>query len=359
MNVGIAVHSYDRSEGTGGYVTELLPRIAAAHDVTLYTARVRAPVTEGVTVVRVPAIMVRAYTAILSFPTALRAVRRKHDLMHAQGWVTSSADIVTAHIVMGGWRNAAKKAGVLSRPGERYLGGFVERREAKFFRDGVRHVIAPSHKAKQDIAHLYGRTDSVSVVPHGFPTPVELPNTDAARKKLHLPPTTTALFVGDTRKGLAVAIQAVAAVPDVQLAIVSRSSPTEPLDLARTLGASDRVHWLGEQKDPSLAYAASDLLLHPTIYDSFGLVVAEAMAFGVTPVTTSDAGISELIEHGKSGWIVEGDIVAGTTEALVALITDKARRNRMGGSAKDVAGSRSWDVVANETLEIYERVAGQ
>ena len=359
MNVGITVHSYDRSEGTGGYVTELLPRIASVHDVTLYAARVRAPVPSGVTVVRVPAIMSRTYTAILSFPTALRAVRREHDLMHAQGWVTSSADIVTAHIVMAGWREAAKKARVLSPPGERYLGGFVERREKNLFRNGARHVIAPSHKVKREIAHYYGRTDSVTVVPHGFPAPSELPSTESARTTLGLPSTTTALFVGDTRKGLTVAIKAVAAVPDVQLAIVSRSPRKAPLDLARSLGAADRVFWLGEQKDPRLAYAAADLLLHPTIYDSFGLVVAEAMAFGVTPVVTTEAGISELIKHGDSGWIVEGDAVSGTTQAVVELTADKATRERIGKAAKDVAISHSWDTVAQKTLRTYEQVAGR
>ncbi|MFC1639811.1 glycosyltransferase family 4 protein [Gemmatimonadota bacterium] len=359
MNVGIAVHSYDRSEGTGGYVTELLPSIAGIHEVTLYAARIRAPVPSGVTVVRVPAIMARTYTAILSFPTAFKAVRRKHDLTHAQGWVTSSADIVTAHIVMAGWRDAAGKAGVRSRPGERYLGGFVERREANLFRDGAKHLIAPSQKAKQEIARYYGRTDSVSVVPHGFPIPVELPSADSARKSLNLPSTTTALFVGDIRKGLAVAIKAVAAVPGVQLAIVSRSAPTAPLGLARSLGVANRVHWLGELKDPMLAYAASDLLLHPTIYDSFGLVVAEAMAFGVAPVTTVHAGISELITHGESGWIVDGDVVSGTTKALAALTSDRLLRDRMGKAAKEVATSRSWDTVANETLTIYEQVAGR
>lgn len=357
MNIGIVVHNYDHSEGTGGYVVELLPRIAAVHDVTLYAARVRAPIPRGVTVVRVPALMARAYTAILTFPAAFSAKRRKHDLLHAQGWVTSSADIVTAHIVMAGWREAAKAARIRSRPGERYLGSFVERREARLFRDRARHVIAPSHKTKREIQRYYERTGPVTVVPHGFPTAGEMPTAESARTALSLPSVTTALFVGDARKGLAVAIQAVAAVPDVQLAVVSRSSPTVHLDLARTLGVADRIHWLGEQKDPTPAYAAADLLLHPTIHDSFGLVVAEAMAYGVPPVITREAGIGELIEHKISGWIVEGDPVAGTAAALAALTADTAARERIGAASKKVAASRGWDLVANETLAVYEEAA--
>jgi hypothetical protein len=90
VDVAFVVHRYDASEGTGGYVTELLPRVAREHDVTLYAAKVRAAVPEGTRVVPVRAVMLRMYTAILTFPAAFRAVRRKHDLVHAQGWVTGT-----------------------------------------------------------------------------------------------------------------------------------------------------------------------------------------------------------------------------------------------------------------------------
>jgi hypothetical protein len=76
VNVGIVVHRYDAIEGTGGYVVELLPRIAEVHDVTLYAARIAAPVPQNVRVIEVPAWMRKAYTAILTFPTAFRAVRK-------------------------------------------------------------------------------------------------------------------------------------------------------------------------------------------------------------------------------------------------------------------------------------------
>ena len=125
------------------------------------------------------------------------------------------------------------------------------------------------------------------------------------------------------------------------------------------MGAANRVFWLGEHKDTTAAYASADILLHPTIYDSFGLVVAEAMAHGVVPVTTTNAGISELIEHGSSGWIVEGDPVSGTTAALAELTVDTAKRELIGKAAQKVAESRSWDRVAIETLAIYEKVAGR
>jgi UDP-glucose:(heptosyl)LPS alpha-1,3-glucosyltransferase len=258
---------------------------------------------------------------------------------------------------MAAWREAAKAAGISPPPGERFLGGFVQRREATLLRNNTRHAIAPSNKAKLEIERSYDRTGATTVVPHGFPSVVETTDTDAARTRLNLPPALTALFVGDTRKGLKVAIQAVAATPPVQLAIVSRSSPVEHLAYARSLGAGDRVHWLGELKDPSLAYSAADVLLHPTVYDTFGLVVAEAMAHGVPVVVTEHAGISELISHRRDGWIVSGDLAAGTMAALAELSAETALRNDMGRAAKATAATRDWDTVARETLAVYEQVA--
>jgi len=371
VNVGIAVHRYDAGEGTGGYVAELLPRLAHIHRMTLYAARVVAPVPAGVTVVRVPAVMWRSYTAILSFPAALRAVRRPHDLFHANGWVTGSADVVTAHIVLAAWRAAARAAHVATPWGERTLGGFVQAREAALLRR-ARRVIAPSEKVAAEIARYYGRRDGVTVVHHGFPDvagEADLPSghppassgtpaSSASRAALGLPADATiALFVGDLRKGFDVALEAVRRTPGVRLAVVSHS-PVAPMRArAAAAGVLDRVHWMGELPSAETAYEAADVLLHPTIYDAFGLVVAEAMAHGVPPVVTRAAGVAELIRHGESGWIVEGDPRDGTAAALQALVSDRALRERLGAGARAVAATRTWDDVARETLAAYAEVA--
>lgn len=375
MNLGIAVHRYAANDGTGGYVAELVPRIAQVHRVTLYAARIATPVPPGVEVIRVPAIMSRAYTAIVSFPLGLRAVRRQHDLFHVQGWIASYADVVTAHIVMAAWREAARAAHVTTPVGERTLGPFVQAREASLLRR-ARRVIAPSAKVRDEIGRYYGRTAGVCVVHHGFtragggaavaeaagiatapasaaaPPP---PRATPARMALGLPPDAIlALFVGDLRKGFDTALQAVRQVPGVRLAVVSRSPRGPALERAKRAGMLDRLHWMGALEDAGPAYDAADFLLHPTIYDAFGLVVAEAMAHGLPAVTTRAAGIAELIRHGESGWLVEGDPVAGTLAAVRALAQDAALRRRLGRGARVAAGTRSWDDVATETLAVYE-----
>jgi len=358
MNVAIVAHNYDLGEGTGGYTAQILPRIAEEHDVTLYAAQVLAPIPPGVRWVRVPALRSRGYATILTFPAAFAAVRRRHDLVHAQGWVTSGADVVTAHYVLAAWRRIASAWDVPTPRGERWFGGYVERREARLYRRGCRIVIAPSHGVREDLARHYGRTDGVAVVPHGFQPPPTTLDPATARARWNLPSRdVVALWIGDARKGLRTAIDAVGGVHGVRLLVATHASPAPYLAGARRAGCPDRVHWAGYVNPPWPAYAAADILLYPTIYDPFGLVVAEAMSAGVAPIVTRAAGVAELLRHGSSGWLLDKPSVADTVAGLAALRDDPALLRRLREGARAAAARRTWDDVARETLVAYKDAA--
>ena len=81
------------------------------------------------------------------------------------------------------------------------------------------------------------------------------------------------------------------------------------------------------------------------------------MAHGLPAVTTRAAGIAELIRHGESGWLVEGDPAAGTLAAVRALAQDAGLRQRLGAGARTAARRRTWDDVATETLAVYQEAA--
>ena len=359
MNVAFVVHDYDVREGHGRYAVELVTRISRSVGVTLYAANVHDSPPAGVSVVRVPAARHPSYATILTFPRAFSAVCGSHDLIHAQGWSASSANVVTAHIVLAAWRAAARSAGVNRGLGERFLGGLVQRREARLYRNDARLVIAPSDQVKADLAKHYGRSDGVEVVPHAFQSISQKPRRAEARSGMKLSPSAfVALYAGDARKGLGVALRAVAMCPDIQLLVVSRSPSGRYRDLARRLGIEGRVHWAGELPDVTPAHVAADVLLHPTIYDAFGLVVAESMACG-TPVIVSDAaGITQFVEHRVSGWIVAPNDSGQCAEALKTLSRDSALRESMARRAQATASTRSWDHVAEETLSCYEKALG-
>jgi UDP-glucose:(heptosyl)LPS alpha-1,3-glucosyltransferase len=355
MDIGLVVHYYDRTSGTGGYVVELATRLAREHRVTIYAAGLPTEPPAGARVVRVPALRGRAYATILTFPVAFAAVRRRHDIVHSQGWTATRADVVTAHIVLGAWRPAAARAGVRAPTGERLLGGWVEGRERGLI-SRARGVIAPSRRAADDIARCYGRTSGVTVVHHGFPAQASLPAREAARSNLGVPAGAfVALYAGDARKGADAAIRALTDARGVHLLVASHSRGDEYLGRARQLGLGDRVYWPPAIPDVRLAFAAADVLIHPTIYDTFALVAAEAMAWGVPVVVSREAGIADLIEHERNGWLLAPD-GTGAAAALTRLREDPGLRRRLADAARETARDRTWDRVAQETLAVYEAV---
>lgn len=352
MNIGLVVHHYDATDGTGGYAVELLSRLCLENEVTLYAAAIRAPVPPQARVVRVPAIGGSAYARILSFPAAFAAVRKKHDIVHAQGWVTDHADVVTAHIVLSAWRTAARRAGIASRTGERVFGGFVTGRERSLLQSAGA-VIVPSSRAAQDVLGCYGRSRGVQIVHHGFPDAVPLPDRASARSMFGIPAASfVALYVGDARKGLDQAMRGVAATSGVHLLVASRSRANRYATLGIQLGIEGRMSWGGELDDMRPAYAAADVLLHPTIYDTFAMVVAEAMAYGVPVIVSKEAGISDLITNGESGWIL-GSGAGEVATALMRLQADRPLRERFIAGGRVVASRRTWNDVAAETLSVY------
>lgn len=94
-----------------------------------------------------------------------------------------------------------------------------------------------------------------------------------------------------------------------------------------------RVHFLGSRSDVPDILASSDIFFLPTRYETFGLVVAEAMAASLPVVTTRVGGIPEIIRNEGEGVVLETDDVPGFASAIEKLIADpvaRASRGRAG-----------------------------
>ena len=107
----------------------------------------------------------------------------------------------------------------------------------------------------------------------------------AARKKHGLPQDASLLlFVGNdfVKKGLPALLSALAKLPKkTHLVVVGNSEGVQAIQrLAQLAGLTQRVHFLGSLADMETAYQAADMLVHPTLEDSYGMVVLEAMAHG-------------------------------------------------------------------------------
>ncbi len=126
------------------------------------------------------------------------------------------------------------------------------------------------------------------------------------------------------------------------------------------LGISDIVMFLGRRAQESLPYyySAADVVVMPSLYESFGMVALEAMACG-TPVVASDVGgLSFIVRDGETGYLVpEGDARA-LAECLKPLIFDSALRCKLGERGIAVAREYAWSKIADQIEALYGEVVG-
>jgi glycosyltransferase involved in cell wall biosynthesis len=188
------------------------------------------------------------------------------------------------------------------------------------------------------------------VVPYGFPAISPQPKAPArGRKRDHR---LRLLFVGglSQRKGIA-DLFAAADILDgaISLTVIGNKVTEDCPALDRELG---KHRWI-----PSLPHdrvleemRAHDILVFPSLFEGFGLVITEAMSQGTPVITTERTAGPDLITHGKNGWLIP----AGSTEALVRqleqLIGDPETVYAAGVNARSAAAARPWSVYGRELI---------
>ena len=190
------------------------------------------------------------------------------------------------------------------------------------------------------------------VVPYGFPH--VSPNAErVARGPITRARPLRLLFVGglSQRKGIADLFAAVDRLGDyVSLTVIGRKVTAEcpVLDKALT-----RHQWI-----PSLPHEgilsemkAHDVLVFPSLFEGFGLVITEAMSQGTPVITTDRTAGPDLITHGENGWLIS----AGNTEALMQQLEELIKKpdtiTESGNMARKTAAARPWTVYASELVE--------
>ncbi|HQV68384.1 MAG TPA: glycosyltransferase [Thermoflexales bacterium] len=128
--------------------------------------------------------------------------------------------------------------------------------------------------------------------------------------------------------------------------------------LRESLGLKDLVVFLGARDQDALHfyYSAADCLVMPSHYESFGMVALEAMACG-TPVIASDVGgLSQLVQHNKTGIRVPVKSPVKLADAMDHLLGDEVVRRRMGHAAACYAEDFDWNKIVDKLLAIYGEI---
>ena len=127
--------------------------------------------------------------------------------------------------------------------------------------------------------------------------------------------------------------------------------------LAQTLGVADDVLFLGEQDHVVPLLSVADVFLLPSAQESFGLAALEAMACEVPVVASRVGGLSEVIEHGVTGYLHAPDDLDGMAQSIVRLVADDAVHGRMASAAARAARDRYCDSrIVPEYEAFYQEV---
>lgn len=344
-----------RNSPAGSCVLAEVMGLADTHDITVFSDAFDNARPDRVRWVRVPLPrrpgVLRYVVFHLLAPRALRRHARERGQLPALVQATQGqylgADICYAHFchrayLQDRWssQTATGWLRLLRWLGYRYNAWS----EARAF-ERTRMVVTPSRGLAAEIEHTYpplrGRVQAIPnpIDVSGFSRPDGFDRA-AQRRTLGIDTGRPALCfaaLGDfSRKGLSLVLQAMAQMgPSSPSLIVVGGRPGEIAEFQRqgqALGVSDRVVFTGFQKDVRPFFWAADLFVFPSVYETFALVVMQAMAAGMPAVTTRLHGVEEYAIDGENAWIVEREATA-IAKAIGQALRDPARLER----AADVA----------------------
>ena len=245
-------------------------------------------------------------------------------------------------------------------PYHRYI---LQAEREMFTHPQLRNVICNSKLVRDDIARRFGLgAEKLTVIYNGVDTAAFHPDVQrfSQRAAWEIPagaPVLAYVGSGFTRKGVAVALKAIAAHPDVWLLVAGRDKHARRFEaLASKLGVADRVKFLGPVSDIKQVYGSADALILPTLYDPFPNVCVEALACGLPLLTSTQCGAAEWIEEGKNGWVRDALDVKGYRDAIAQWLAGRARGEDYRQAARHTAEPFTLDRMAQELNALYREL---
>ncbi|MDO9164842.1 MAG: glycosyltransferase family 4 protein [Rhodoferax sp.] len=360
---------------TGGgaerYSIALVEQLAQRHEIHVFAQQIDHE-WPGVTYHRVSAPLVKPrWLNQLWYATATWwATRCGFDVVHSHE-NTWHGQVQTVHVLpvkynlfhgRAGWRLAMRWLKVVTSP---RLLVYLWLERLRFSVGDGRCIVVTSKSLMTQMASTYPATArALRIVTPGVTTAgaiATLAQQFAARQRLGLPEGGFGiLFVGNDyrKKGLETLIRTLQQLPDdIWLAVVGNAAKIPEFQLqAKATGVLSRVFFLGALNDVSGAYVASDCLAHPTLEDTFAMVVLEAMAHGLPVVVSSEryCGISGLLTpEGNALILAEPRDSKALADALLRLVQDSLLRQRLREAATAFAAQYQWATIALQQEAIY------
>ncbi len=146
---------------------------------------------------------------------------------------------------------------------------------------------------------------------------------------------------------------------NIRLIVVGRGNKdykAKCIEYAKKQNVLDKIIYFEafEQKELSELYKISDIFLLPTKYEIFGMVLLEAMYFGIPIITTKNGGSTTVIKDGKNGFIRENDNHKQWLDIINKVLENKVMaQNIKDKSQETIKNNYTWDKLVEKIIKIY------
>lgn len=146
-------------------------------------------------------------------------------------------------------------------------------------------------------------------------------------------------------------------LPDLKLLITGRDNPSVYRKQAERLGILDKIIFAGQISSMNHYYIASDLMVFPTLYEPFGLVITEALASGLPLIVSKNAGAAELLTDGEDALLLDNpEDINEIASALKKVLTNDQLCNQLSINGRKTAEKYSWNHIADCTEKLYQEL---
>jgi len=233
----------------------------------------------------------------------------------------------------------------------------------KFYQKTIGHLIVKSSDrliavSKSVLMHaiedLKASPSGITLIPNGVDTSVFLPN-DQRRKNAIV------TFIGRLirNKGPQCLIQASPDIlkshPEARIYIVGEGPLKDKLmHQVATQRLEDHIHFLSSVSDILPILQSTTIFVRPSLTEGMSLAILEAMACGLPVVASSVEGNVEIIDHGKTGYLVPPTNSKALAEAITFLLSNQKIASEIGENARrKIEKFYDWEHIADRTMEIY------
>jgi len=241
----------------------------------------------------------------------------------------------------------------------------------------VDRIIVATQAEETQLRFLYnGGGRKLLIIPpgvdvcHFYPIP-----SDEAKQFIGLKPEDRmVLFVGriEPLKGVGTIIRAMSCIKvrdlnrPVHLAIIGGEPGANPQEMSAEMARlqflcdelcmGGMVVFLGKRGQDTLPYyySAAEVLVMPSLYESFGMVALEAMACGTPVIASQVGGLAYLVRDGETGYTIPDNDPEALCEKLSALLGDPHLHATMGLRAAEYAQDYAWEKIATQIVEVYK-----